>query len=244
MCGSPGFSGNLETTVIRVRVAWPSSTESQESLQSSVRSTKPCRVPSVRLESQKWHWRTNSWWRYSTFILARTFVWLLMDTASHCYEFLLFASMRCASQPLRKGWSGGHDSAWCSYSLLVYFTEYFCVIICEFSLRISMNYTENIMVLLTHVQTMDTRCSSPIFWAPGNEPISEQRELIVCKVLLQCYFAEQFIRISDSGLLYDHHMTITWLSHDYHRAHQDWCSTLFCCGAPCNSGGLPWQWQR
>jgi len=125
MCGSPGFLGNLETTVIWVRGAWPYSTESRESLQSSVRSTKPCRVPSVRLKSQKWHWRTNSWWRYSTFILARTFVWLLMDMASHCYEFLPFASMSRASQPLWKGWSGSHDSAQCSCSLLVYFYRIF-----------------------------------------------------------------------------------------------------------------------
>ena len=43
---------------------------------------------------------------------------------------------------------------------VVYFTEYFVQVISA-SLRISMNYTENVTELLEHVRTVDTRCSSP-----------------------------------------------------------------------------------
>jgi len=35
---------------------------------SPVCSTKLCCVPSVWLESQEWHWRTNNWWQYSMFV--------------------------------------------------------------------------------------------------------------------------------------------------------------------------------
>jgi len=52
MRGPQVFVGNLETTVILVRVAQPYMTGVVTSICSS---TKPCRVPSVRLESQEWH---------------------------------------------------------------------------------------------------------------------------------------------------------------------------------------------
>ena len=58
-CAAPQvFVGNLETTVILVCVARPYITGTRESFtstrRSSVRSTKPCRTPSVRSESQEW----------------------------------------------------------------------------------------------------------------------------------------------------------------------------------------------
>ena len=52
-----GFQGDLETTVISVHVALLYNTESQGSLQSS---TKPCCVPSVRLESQGCNEKTTT----------------------------------------------------------------------------------------------------------------------------------------------------------------------------------------
>jgi len=49
------------------------------------------------------------------------------------------------------------SSARCSYTLESYI--YLRVIIYEFSLCISMNYTENVAELLAHAPTVDTMCS-------------------------------------------------------------------------------------
>ena len=55
-CGSPGFCGDLETTVILVHVARPYITETRESFTSTRRSSvEPSRAlrPSIRSESQE-----------------------------------------------------------------------------------------------------------------------------------------------------------------------------------------------
>ena len=44
-----------------------------------------------------------------------------------------------------------------------------CGFICEFGLRISTNYVENVTELLAYVRPVDTSRSSPILPAPGNE---------------------------------------------------------------------------
>jgi len=54
-------------------------------------------------------------------------------------------------------------STFCSYTLQSYILSILCLIIRKFSLRISMNYTENVAELLAHARTVDTRCSSLIF---------------------------------------------------------------------------------
>ena len=46
------------------------------------------------------------------------------------------------------------------------FSTYFSV---NCLLHISINYTENVTDLYAHAQTVDTRCSSPIFQVPGYE---------------------------------------------------------------------------
>ena len=49
---------------------------------------------------------------------------------------------------------------------IVYFNEYF-FIICKFSLRIAMNYMENVAELLANVQKADTRCFFSDFFFSG-----------------------------------------------------------------------------
>ena len=71
MSGSPGFSeelGNYCDTSPCCMTIHYWFTGVNTSTCSLVRSTKPSRVPSVRLESQEWHWRPNNWWQYSTSI--------------------------------------------------------------------------------------------------------------------------------------------------------------------------------
>jgi len=52
----------------------------------------------------------------------------------------------------------------------IFYRIFLRVIIYEFGLRTSMNYTENVAELLAHARTADTRRSSPIFssgWERG-----------------------------------------------------------------------------
>jgi len=111
MRGSPGFLGNLETTAILVRVARPDNTESQKLYSSS---TKPCHVPSVRLESQNWCGRTNNWWHTAHLYSNDVFAWLPKDTASNTIQI---------RASLWKGRSGispsqtSYISTWCSYCI-------------------------------------------------------------------------------------------------------------------------------
>ena len=53
-----------------------------------------------------------------------------------------------------------HDAAHCNR---IFYRIFLRVIICKFSLRILMKYTDNIAELLAHARTVDTRLSSPIF---------------------------------------------------------------------------------
>ena len=54
----------------------------------------------------------------------------------------------------------------------IFYQIFLRIIICKFSLHISMNYTENIAELLVQAQKVDTR-HSLIFGAPGNEATSK-----------------------------------------------------------------------
>ena len=70
MRGSPGYSGELgnycDTSPCCMTVHyWIMEVVTCSYTCSLVPSTKLCHVPSVRLESQEWHWRTNNWWQYS-----------------------------------------------------------------------------------------------------------------------------------------------------------------------------------
>jgi len=47
----------------------------------------------------------------------------------------------------------------------------------KFSLHISMHYIKNTMEMLEYAQTVDTMCSSPIFWAPGNDLANDESKL-------------------------------------------------------------------
>jgi len=58
----------------------------------SVRSTKLYRVPSVRLQSQEWHWRTNNWCQYRTF-MARTCLYCYQQARKYiCCLYLCLTS--------------------------------------------------------------------------------------------------------------------------------------------------------
>ena len=72
-------------------------------------------------------------------------------------------------------------NSYCSYSSLAstFSAGSALFIICKFSLCISMNYTENATELLVHVQAVDTRHSSLIFWVSGNKATEDLGKWIV-----------------------------------------------------------------
>ena len=103
------------------------------------------------------------------------FVWLPTGYGkSICYEVLpfIFDHKRGRSE----GWSVNSVVVVISAAAILQshlaarggriFSAYFPV---NCLLHISINYTENVMDLYAHAQTVDTRHSSPIFQAPGYE---------------------------------------------------------------------------
>ena len=87
--------------------------------------TKPCRVPLVRLESQKWHWRTNNWWQYSTSIRQGRIEWLPTDMASTHVWVLPFVFIPCihfgkAEAAYRHRGLASYVCTWCSCVLQLY----------------------------------------------------------------------------------------------------------------------------
>ena len=95
------------------------------------------------------------------------------------------------------------------------FYQIFCP--CYFSLRISMNYTENVTELLVHAWTVDTRRSSPQLpsaWERGYPATS--MGVLGCSVLLQC----SSIRVEPLSLAWVStdvvsQLTVWWFSHVY-----------------------------
>ena len=130
MHGSPGFSGehgNYCDTSPCFTTAhyWIMGVITSRS--SSVRSTKLYRMPSVRLESQEWHWRTNNS-NTARLYSKHVFVWLPTDTAArqvYTYELLPFVFVPRihfgkAEEAYRYPELASYGSAWCSYSLESY----------------------------------------------------------------------------------------------------------------------------
>jgi len=100
MHGFPGFLENLETSYCDTSPCYMTVhywiTGVVTSWHSSVRSTKLYGVPSVRLESQEWHWRTNNWCQYRTF-MARTCL--------YCYQqarMCICCSYSCLTSTLER----------------------------------------------------------------------------------------------------------------------------------------------
>jgi len=135
-----------------------------------VHSTRPCRVPSVRLESQEWHWRMNNWWQCSMSVWHRVFAWLQQIWQVHMYESYHLYWWPTSTLERQKEVAYLHRglasyiSTWWSCTLQSYILLSIPpVIICEFSLRMLMNYMKNVAELLVHARTVDTRRSSLIF---------------------------------------------------------------------------------
>ena len=171
MCGFPGFSGELgnycDTSPCCMTVRyWITGVVT--SWRSSVRSTKLYRVPSVRLESQEWHWRTNNWSQYRTF-MARTCLYGCQQIRQvHMYESYHLYS--CLTSTLeRQKW---HISITDLQTMVlhsvatlwncIFYWIFLFVNIHESRLSILTNYMEIVAELLAHARTVDTRLSSPI----------------------------------------------------------------------------------
>jgi len=121
MCGFPGFSGELgnycDTSPCCMTIRyWITGVVT--SWRSSVHSTKLYRVPSVRLESQEWHWRTNNWCQYRTF-MARTCLYCY-QLATYVYLLFVFVShihFGKAEMAYHHHGLASYSSARCSYTL-------------------------------------------------------------------------------------------------------------------------------
>ena len=98
-----------------------------------------------------------------TYMARKCFVWLPMDTASTHVLFVIVPRIHVERQKWHTAIADLqamvlHDVA--THCHCIFYQIFLCVVIYEFSLPISMNYTENVIGL---AWTVDTRCSSPIF---------------------------------------------------------------------------------
>ena len=130
MRGSPGYSGELgnycDTSLCCMTVHyWIMGVVTCAHTYSLVSSTKLCHVPSVRLESQEWYWRTNNCWQYNTSI-QQGHVCIATDRYSK-YTWISLTVYVRASHPPWKAEAAYHHcgrasyiSTWCNCTLQLY----------------------------------------------------------------------------------------------------------------------------